>query len=61
MTGGFGAEVCAVVCEKGFDLLKKPVKRVAAPDMIVPFAPNCEDAFYPDESKIANAVRELLN
>lgn len=61
VTGGFGAEVCAVVCEKGFDLLKKPVKRVAAPDMIVPFAPNCEDAFYPDESKIANAVRELLN
>lgn len=60
LTGGFGAEVSALVCEKGFDLLKRPVKRVAAPDMIIPFAPNCEDAFYPDAEKIAKAVREIM-
>lgn len=60
LTGGFGAEVSALVCEKGFDLLKKPVKRVAAPDMIIPFAPNCEDAFYPDAEKIAKAVHEIM-
>lgn len=60
LTGGFGAEVSALVCDKGFGLLTKPVKRVAAPDMMIPFAPNCEDAFYPDSEKIAEAVRELL-
>ena len=60
LTGGFGAEVSAVVCEKAFDSLKRPVKRVAAPDMIIPFAPNCEDAFYPDEERIAEAVRTLM-
>ncbi len=60
LTGGFGAEVSAVVSEKGFQYLKSPVKRVAAPDMIIPFAPNCEDAFYPSSEDIIRTIRELV-
>lgn len=60
LTGGFGAEVAAVVCEKAFDSLKSPIKRVAPADMIIPFAPNCEDAFFPSEDTIAEAVRETM-
>jgi pyruvate dehydrogenase E1 component beta subunit len=57
LTGGFGAEVSAVVCEKAFDYLKRPIQRIAAPDHIIPFAPNCEDAFYPDVQRIVNTIK----
>lgn len=60
LTGGYGAEISAIVCEQAFDALKGPVRRVAAPDMIIPFAPNCEDAFYPTKDTIADAVRGLV-
>ena len=60
LTGGFGAEVCAIVTEKAFDSLKKPVKRLAAPDSIIPFAPNLEDAFYPDTKKLEEAIRSMM-
>lgn len=56
---GFGAEVCALVSEKAFDTLKKPVKRIAAPDSIIPFSPNLEDLFYPSTAQIADGIREL--
>lgn len=56
---GFGAEVCALVSEKAFDALKKPVKRIAAPDSIIPFSPNLEDLFYPSTAQIADGIREL--
>ncbi len=60
LTGGFGGEVSAIVGEKGFKYLKSPIKRVAAPDMIIPFAPNCEDAFYPSVEDIVKAVKETV-
>ena len=56
---GFGAEVCTLVSEKAFDALKKPVKRIAAPDSIIPFSPNLEDLFYPSTAQIADGIREL--
>lgn len=60
LTGGFGAEVSALVCEKAFYDLRTPIRRIAAPDHIVPFAPNCEDAFYPDVPAIAATIREMV-
>ena len=60
LTGGFGAEVCAVVTEKAFDSLKKPVKRLAAPDSIIPFAPNLEDMYYPDAKKVEEAIWSVM-
>lgn len=60
LTGGFGAEVCAIVTEKAFDSLKKPVKRLAAPDSIIPFAPNLEDMYYPDTNQLEEAIRSMM-
>lgn len=60
LTGGFGAEVAALVSEKVFDSLKAPVKRVAAPDLIIPFAPNLEDEFFPSVETIESAAKELV-
>jgi pyruvate dehydrogenase E1 component beta subunit len=60
LTGGFGAEVSACVAEKAFQHLKAPVKRIASPDHIIPFAPNCEDAFYPDCPSIVQTLREIV-
>ena len=60
LTGGFGAEICAIVTEKAFDSLKKPVCRLAAPDSIIPFAPNLEDQYYPTAVELEAAAREML-
>lgn len=59
LTGGFGAEVCALVTEKAFDSLKKPVRRIAAPDSIIPFSPNLEEMFYPSVDDLERTIREL--
>ncbi len=59
-TGGFGAELAAMVTEKAFHLLDAPVRRVTAPDMPVPFAPELEKAYRPDAEKIAAALVELI-
>ncbi len=55
-TCGFGAEIAALISDECFEYLDGPIKRVTAPDCIIPFAPNLEDAYMPDENKIANAV-----
>ncbi|NLU49819.1 MAG: alpha-ketoacid dehydrogenase subunit beta [Syntrophomonadaceae bacterium] len=59
-TGGFGAEIAALVCEEGFDLLDAPIKRVTAPDTPIPFAPVLEGAYLPNEEKIIKAVHDLF-
>ena len=56
--GGFGAEVASVVGEEAFTYLDAPIKRVAAPNTPVPFAPELEDSLVPDESRITAAIRE---
>jgi len=59
-TGGFGAEIAATVQEKAFDYLKKPICRVAAPDVPVPFAPVLEKAYVPDYTQVLDAVHSVL-
>lgn len=59
-TGGVTAEIAAMVVEKGFDLLKAPVKRVAAPDLPTPAGHTLEKAFYPGVRQIVEAVREVV-
>ena len=46
-TGGFGAEIAATIAEEAFEQLDAPVRRVAAPDAPVPFAPTLEKEFIP--------------
>ncbi len=59
-TGGFGAELTALVAEKAFHLLDAPVRRVTAPDVPVPFSPELENAYRPNAEKIASALVDLI-
>ena len=58
-TGGFGAEVAAIISEEAFDVLDAPPARLTAPDTPVPYSPPLEKAFRPDAEKIAARAREL--
>lgn len=55
-----GSEIAAVVAEEAFDLLKRPILRVCAPDIHVPFSPSIEKGFFPTKEHIIAAVRRLL-
>jgi 2-oxoisovalerate dehydrogenase E1 component beta subunit len=60
LTGGFGAEIAAVIAGEGFEFLDAPVVRVAGPDVpAMPFNKAQEDAFMPSPAKIAEAMRKL--
>ena len=59
LTGGFGAEIAATIAEEAFEDLDAPPKRIAAPDTPVPFAPVLEQAFLPQVSDVAAALREV--
>jgi len=61
MLAGMGAEVAARIADATFDSLDAPVRRVAARDSFVPFAPNLEAAVLPSVEEIAAAIQELLN
>jgi len=54
--GGSGAEISAIVSENIFDSLKAPVKRVAAPDVPIPYSYVLEKEYLPNEEKIINTV-----
>jgi pyruvate dehydrogenase E1 component beta subunit len=59
-TGGFGAEVAAVLAEEAFDHLNAPILRVTAPDTPVPFSPPLEKAYIPSAEKIVKACESLF-
>jgi pyruvate/2-oxoglutarate/acetoin dehydrogenase E1 component len=54
------SEIAATVCEEAFDSLRRPIVRLTAPDVHVPFSPTLEQAMYPTTSQIVTAVRNLL-
>jgi 2-oxoisovalerate dehydrogenase E1 component beta subunit len=55
-----GAQVAAVIAEKGFEDLDGPVRRVATPDVPIPFSPPLEQALLPSVDRVKDAARELL-
>jgi pyruvate/2-oxoglutarate/acetoin dehydrogenase E1 component len=55
-----GAQVCALIAEHAFEDLDGPVRRVATPDVPIPFSPPLEQAVLPTVEKIKEATRELL-
>jgi 2-oxoisovalerate dehydrogenase E1 component len=59
-TGGFGAEVAAMVMERAFDWLDAPVSRIGAPDVPMPFNPDLEQAVIPSQQVIEDAIRAIL-
>lgn len=58
--GGFGAEIASVIQEKVFEDLKRPIQRVGAPNVPVPFAPVLEDAYLPNDQDILKAAKSIL-
>jgi 2-oxoisovalerate dehydrogenase E1 component beta subunit len=60
LTGGFGAEVSAIISQHAFGDLDGPVVRVAAPDVpAMPFNSPQEEFVMPNPHKIAEAMRKL--
>jgi len=57
---GSGAEIAALVAEKGFDYLDAPILRVAAPFCPVPFSQPLEQAFIPSEQQLIDAVKKVM-
>ncbi|RWD67304.1 MAG: alpha-ketoacid dehydrogenase subunit beta [Mesorhizobium sp.] len=55
-----GSEIAAVMAEESFDLLKRPILRLSAPDIHVPFSPALEKDFFPTRDSIVGAIRQLL-
>jgi len=60
LTGGWAAEIAAIVADEAFAWLDAPIKRVSAPDVPPPFAPVLERQYVPDEHKIVAAVQSLF-
>ena len=56
----FASEVAATVAERGFDLLKAPIRRVTRAHVPVPYATELEAEIVPDAGKIAAAVRQVV-
>jgi 2-oxoisovalerate dehydrogenase E1 component len=59
-TAGFGAEIAAWVADVGFDDLVAPIRRVAALDTHVAYAPALEDMILPQVEDVADAIREVV-
>ncbi len=59
-TCGAAAEVLASALEDGQVRWRGPARRVAVPDVPIPFSPPLERAVIPDEGRIVAAVREVM-
>jgi 2-oxoisovalerate dehydrogenase E1 component len=60
LTGGFGAEIAAVVAENCFFDLDAPVSRLAMPDIPSPHNPELMEWALPSAAKIRAKIRELI-
>jgi 2-oxoisovalerate dehydrogenase E1 component len=59
LSWGFGAEIAARLSDELFEYLDAPVRRVAALDTFVAYAPQLEDAILPQSADVLNAITEL--
>ena len=59
LSWGYGAELAARIGESLYTELDGPVRRLAATDTFVPYAPELEDFVLPQVADILKAVREL--
>jgi pyruvate/2-oxoglutarate/acetoin dehydrogenase E1 component len=60
LTGGWAADIAAIVAEEAFFWLDAPIKRVSAPDTPTPFAPLMEQFYVPSEERVIEAVKSLF-
>jgi len=60
LTGGYGAEVAAIIADEAFTDLDAPIKRLAGPDVpAMPYSHPMQEWFMLNPNKIANAIRDL--
>lgn len=59
LSWGYGAEIVARISAELFEYLDAPVKRVAALDCFVAYAPDVEDAILPQSEDVLAAITEL--
>jgi pyruvate dehydrogenase E1 component beta subunit len=57
---GVTAEIIASVVERDLTILKAPPRRIAYPDIPIPFSRPMEQYALPDADRIAQAARELV-
>lgn len=55
------AEIAATIAEEALGYLKKPIRRLCAPDVHVPFSPALEQGLFPGKAQIIAAVKDLLS
>jgi 2-oxoisovalerate dehydrogenase E1 component beta subunit len=62
LTGGYGAEIAAIIADGAFTYLDAPIHRLAGPDVpAVPFSSTLQDWFMINKQKIKEAVRDLAS
>jgi 2-oxoisovalerate dehydrogenase E1 component len=59
LTCGFGAEIAARLADELFHYLDAPIRRVAALDSPVAYAPDLEEEILPQSSDVLNAIRDV--
>lgn len=58
--GGYGGELSAIIGEEMFDYLDAPVARIGALNTPVPFAPNLEQYYMPNEKDVIAAAKKMF-
>ena len=58
---GYGAEIAARIADEMFEFLDAPVRRVAALDTFVAYAPQVEDAILPQPDDVVRTITELYS
>ncbi|MFQ5761610.1 MAG: alpha-ketoacid dehydrogenase subunit beta [Candidatus Bathyarchaeia archaeon] len=57
---GVSAELAALVAEKAFDYLDAPVRRLAEPNVPLPFSPILEKSVIPTQEQIVKTAKEMI-
>ena len=60
LTGGFGAEIAAVIAEEAFTDLDAPLARMAVPDVPIPYNMGLMNAVVPQVADIAEKIQSML-
>ena len=54
------SQIAAVIADRGFSSLRAPVRRVTAPNVSIPYAPNAERVVIPGKETIEATVTALM-
>ncbi len=60
LSWGYGSEIAAKIADEMFEWLDAPVRRVAATDTFVAYAPELEDVILPQVGSLKAAMTEIL-